>query len=105
MPTANLLGIMNYDFRVPLVADNITPNFNAFALHGSHVAKFVFVSIEDHAGEWAGAIILAEIQEGISRPGGISSQDNSRNTPLLAYQRPGIAKIYTGRRVTHGRGN
>jgi hypothetical protein len=84
MPTANLLGVMNNDFRVPLVADHIAPNFNAFALHGSWVAKLVFVSSEDQAGEWAGAIILAEIQEGISRPGGISSQDNSRNAPLLA---------------------
>jgi len=84
MPTANLLGVMNNDFRVTLVADNITPNFNTLALHGSQVAKLVFVSGEDQAGEGAGAIILAEIQEGISRPGGISSQDNSRNTPLLA---------------------
>ena len=100
--TANLLRIMNDDFRAALVSDNVAPNLHPLPLQRFQVAKLVFVGSEDHAGKRAGAIVLTEIQEGVPCTGGINSQDKPGNAAAFAHQRPGIANIHTGRRATRG---
>src|SRR5579871_4350104 len=62
----NLLGIVQDDFRMTLVADNVTVNLHLSSLKRLDAAEFILIRGKYDAGEGTGSIIFAEVEKTVT---------------------------------------
>src|ERR1039458_3634508 len=78
--SANLLRIMNDDFRAALVNGDAAPDLHTLPLQRFQVAELVFIRCKNHAGKRTASVVRTEIQEGVPAVRGVNAQHLSGYT-------------------------